>query len=1340
MPILNIFSGFSHYFFFTFESKSNEMKKISHILLILFVSIATLFGGERVPLKFRYITTDDGLRSNSIKSLCQDEYGFVWVGTLLGLSRYDSKTFKYYPIENSPTNIRSLAYDSATKKLWIGTYCGVYTYSYLSDKIEKVDVDNANNVQINSIAIDSLQKVWLASYEAGVICYDQQNKSSKFFESTKNSSSNKNSPIHTNEITQVMIDSDSRVWILSLDGGVHLYEPRSETFQNIEIVASNGVKDGAFQSGIIAHNGSLWLGGWNKGLFKIERGNSRITNYPIRRADGTMISHIHSVEEISENMFLIGSDDGLYYFDATTGFYSQYEDIYQSSYGVNDKFIYPILKDIQGNIWVGTYFSGLNFAARNSVLFDNCVSAPGEKKLNGRIISCFCEDDKGNIWVGTDDAGVYRYNKNLKTIQRVIISQNDEPLNIHALMYRDECLWVGTYQRGVFKYDNVKKRSEFIDGVKDAYSFCVDSNNKLWIGSLNGLYYYDNENKKAKKEGRIGNYKINKLTYLNGNLWISLLDFGLVKYDIQSDKFSTIMSEGFATDKLGQFAVDGTQLVLNIFNDGIYIFDTESEKLNDKPILKKDLEQTNVTSILAQGNNYIISTSNGIFVYDKNSGKRQKYTKEDGLISNQFNYGALYYDSDSTIYAGGLGGFSMFKSDKFVIGEDAPPFVFSDFKILNHSQMSDEVQKPMINLNRRITLEYAQNTFSVNFTYLNYQSPENNGYFYKLDNFDKQHIFLDSKLSGVTYTNVPYGEYCLEVFKINSRGEWSDESEKLYITILPPWWLSLPMKFVYFLLAAVACYVAVLRFKRRIEKKNNEKIEKIKIENEQKIVDAKIDFVTHIAHEIRTPAALIAAPLEDIFRNHRIEDKELEESLQIVQKNSTRLVSLVNQVLSYRRVDEPYFKLKNKVVDLKFITTGIISQFSIEAKNRNIKINLISDESTEYLLYIDTDAFSKIASNLLSNALKFCNGQIDIVLNKKDEQSLLFTVVDNGRGIDGGEIADIFKPFYTTDNLSNNSNKGFGIGLSLVSQLTSKMGIKVDVSNDNELGGAKFILEIPCHLEENQDERPTLEELDNDKNRRSMVLIVEDNTDFLHFLKKGISSRYDVMTAENGQQALDIVKNKYVDIIISDVSMPVMDGFQLCQELRLNDELSHLPIVLLTAHGDTDNKISGLKIGADVYLEKPIAVDFLIAQIDTILEKRKLVRESFIKSASTPFGQGEQSGVETGFTADLAAIIEKNISDTEFSVDQLAAAVNMSRSTLYSKLKRVSNLTPNDYIRVVRLRKAAEYLLSGDYRIGEVSYMVGFNKPSYFSRCFQELYGVLPKQYVSSVRENKKSK
>ena len=739
-----------------------------------------------------------------------------------------------------------------------------------------------------------------------------------------------------------------------------------------------------------------------------------------------------------------------------------------------------------------------------------------------------------------------------------------------------------------------------------------------------------------------------------------------------------------------------------------------------------------------------LTTNNGLVCFQPTTGMMKVYTTSNGLLGDQFNYRSSFETEDGTIYLGSIDGFIAFNPKNFSENKFLPSIVITDFFLFGKEVYAGEPGSPLeksITFSDQLVLQSNQNSFSFRVAALDFQAPKTSRIMYKLEGFDTDWLTVGES-PIVTYSNLRYGDYTFRVKVANSDGVWSDDEVVLEVHILPPFYLSIWAYCAYALLIIGCSLQIVVYFKRRSNSKHRRQMEKFEQEKEREVYHAKIDFFTNVAHEIRTPLTLIKGPLENIILKKQV-DAETREDLNVMKQNTERLLNLTNQLLDFRKTESQGFRLNFAKCNVTEVLKETHVRFTSLAKQKGLEFTLQVPEK-DFYAHVNREAFTKIISNLLNNGVKYAESYVHIFLEVSeadDNNSFRIRTENDGVIIPNEMKEEIFKPFVRFNEKEDGKvTTGTGIGLALSRSLaelhqgTLAMGegeenntfcltlpivqdMTITLTPEPEAGMDKMS-EISAGEVEKKDNRPT-------------VLVVEDNPDMLAFVVRQLSKEYAVLTATNGEEALQVLDGNYVNLVVSDVVMPVMDGFELCKRIKSDLNYSHIPVILLTAKTNIQSKIEGMELGADAYLEKPFSVEYLQACASSLIQNREKLRKAFAQSPFVAANTMALTKADEDFIKKLNEVIQVNYSNPEFSMDDMADSLNMSRSNFYRKIKGVLDLSPNEYLRLERLKRAAQLLKEGENRVNEICYMVGFNSPSYFAKCFQKQFGVLPKDFVS---------
>lgn len=1329
--------------------------KISLFLTLCFIFI---FQIETYAFSFRNYKSEDGLSNNTVSGILQDCDGFIWISTENGLNKFEGDKFRTYYLSHneefeSYNSFFNCILEVDEKQIWIGTDNGIFILDKLTEKIERF-VSQVNGVaiasNINNMVFDNQNNIWISTYGQGIFKYETQNKRLFQYRIVYGAESTK----VFDYINHIYADSKNNVWAApkSPDTPLILYSETENCFNTYDIEEQNQI---SVYKILEDSKGVLWLGTWDKGICRLNKNERNVTSYISPENNGGIL-HVHDICEYDNDVLLIGSDDGLSLFNTLTGTHQLYISSELDIHSLSDKFIYPIIKDREGGIWIGTYFGGLNYISPASSFFERYTHSKFANSVGGNVIAGFSEDKNGNIWIASDDGGLNMFDVKTGEFKTFLPEKNKNSIsyhNVHALCWDDDDLWIGTYSGGLnvlnsktnkFKYYGYSVTDTTTLDGGSIYSIFKDKDNQMWVATMSGINLYDREadNFIRVKETLTTTIAIEQDD--NGWLWFVTIGRGVFRFIPEENLWSHFYFDSGVSGSLPANIVNsikydskkrlwfGTTAGLCKYNYEKDIFEIEDINMPGKIIY----------SIIEDNDGYLwLTTNRGLIRYCVADKKTLVYSKNDGLVSEQFIMNSGFMSSSGKIYVGTANGFNAFNPKNIYEDTSKVTVAITDVEIFNKPiEITNEgiltKAPPFI---EKLELNYKQNAFTISFLALNYASPEKISYSYKLEGFDKEWNYVGVSKSA-TYTNLPYGKYLFKVraFKSNINNE---EIKTISVIINPPFWLTLPFKILYFIIFIVL----IMMFLHQYQLKHKVKIKILEQEKEKEIYNAKNSFFTTIAHEIRTPVSLIIGPLEKILDSEYQFPEVIKKDIDTINRNGQRLLELVNQLLDYRKAEQKTMKLNFEKTNIFNLLCSITDRFKPAMEKRTLKYSL-DCPNKEFLATIDQEAFIKIVSNLLSNAMKYSGGQIYIYcLPNIRENYFEVRVSDNGIGISNEEKVNIFEPFY---QIADNNNQGTGIGLSLVKNLVEMHQGYVYV-DDVYPSGVIFTIKIPLNLKETQIEKSNKTDIlkvEKEKEKPKCdieiihsdnlkLLIVEDSIEMSDFISDCFNMSYEVIVAKDGVEGVEMLKFNDVDLIISDLMMPNMNGVEFCKIVKSNILWSHIPVILLTAKTDLDSKIEGMNVGADFYVEKPFSVSYLKAIVNNLLESRKALRKKYSEMPLEPINSIASNQADEDFLTKVNEIFEKNISNENFNMDQLATELCISRSGLFAKIKNLSGLTPNDFLQLIRLKKAAEYLLKNEYRINEVAFMVGFSNPSYFTKCFHKQFGVRPNDFIKKNSE-----
>lgn len=1332
-----------------------------YILCLLILLIPIPLSAKQFYFKKHQV--DKGLSHNTVWCILQDSYGFMWFGTTDGLNRFDGQKFIVYrnDIQDSSSlgnNYVQTLFEDDERNIWVGTNSGIYIYNRKNDSFshfkKKTKYEVSISGEVTRIIKSQKGQIWIATLGQGIFIYDPQTKD--LIQNSKDTSFS----------WDLCEDKNHRIYSSSLQEGLISYDLNGNKIEAYTFFLNKKDLNNIKINCIEAIDDKVWFSVGVNSLNVLDSRTKQIKSFNSNNLD---IGTIRAITKYSVKELLIGSDNGLYLFDLVTNTFFRVDNILDSR-SLSDKSIHAIVKDKEGGVWIATYLGGINYLAQQIKVFDYYPPTHNTDFSTGKIINQFCEDRDKNIWIGAQD-GLKILNKRIQTLQPYTISGSNKKYDVRSLLSDNDHLWIGTYSDGLKKlnlrtnrlseYYHIRESAQSICS-NDILSLCKDSKGDIYVGTTWGLCKYNKDQDNFETLHFVGT--MTSVSYLledkSGYIWIATNSSGVFRYNPENRDWKHYSHE----DKNIRSIISNS--IICIFEDsngtiwfgtngrGLCFFDNKNESFNNFDPQNKILPNKVIYSIEEDnlGNFWISSNSGLLRINPRTKDNKKLFTQEDGLQSNQFNFNASLKTSSGELYFGGINGFNSFFPNDFKENNYIPPVYVVDVRLYNTGEKESkeflQLTTPVY-LTNNIELPYNKNSFIIEFKALSYEEPGRNKYAYILEGFDDN--WVSSDLSNIaSYTNLSPGKYTLKIIGSNNDNKWNKEGASIQIEILPPWWRSTIAYLIYTLclISIMYCLFRFLAHKSNLKFKKQ--LEEYQLEKEKEVYQSKIGFFINLVHEIRTPLSLIKLPLEKLSEQHMKDEKE-SKYITIINKNVTYLLNIVNQLLDFQKVESNKSVLKLQEQNINDLLREIYNQFIHSAELNKITMTL-SLPHKDILSFVDKEKISKIINNLLSNALKFATSKIELQIRSLD-RSFEIRVIDDGPGIPDNERGKIFEAFYqATQNSGNNAKTGTGIGLTF-SRLLAENHKGTLTVEDNEWGGSSFILTIPT---EYQDEdlsqieftTPFEEQMitaplerDRDNLKKSKVLLVEDNVDLLNLVEESLNPHFLILKAENGRQALDVISKESIDIIVSDIMMPDIDGLELTKSIKSDINYSHIPVILLTAKTTLDSKIEGLEYGADVYIEKPFSVKFLYKQIENILKLRQTFQKMIISTPSLEAKiEASISKKDQEFIEKLHVEIVNHIAELDFSIDNIAETMFMSRSSFYRKIKSITGMSPNEYLKVFRLNRAAELLLENSYSISEICDQVAFSSSSYFAKCFKAQFGVLPKDYIDEILNKKKYK
>jgi len=1335
--------------------------KLFKFLIIIGWFFTSSLQSEAQQILFGNYTVGEGLPSTMVLAINQDDQGYMWFGTRNGLSRFDGYQFKTFQFnKNDTTSIGNNFIQCISKidstHLWIGTENGIYILDLQKEVFTKFKgtLDQA----VFDILKDKDGVVWITTKLDGLYRYNPKDKSIVHF--TKNASNNS---LSSNLLTRIIQDSDGKLWIGTLGAGIEIYDPVATSFSNIRSGA-HGLSSDIVITLYKGVDGTVWIGTMNGGLGKWQADKDCFKIYKTGNSSSISDNIVRCMYQKSPDKLYIGTEKGLNILDTRSDSFIAYTNKVNDPFGISDNAVYSIFPGKAGTMWVGTWFGGVSYFSIAGSFFELYYPDDKPQSLHGRAVSCFLEDKPHYFWVGTEDGGLYYFNAEDKSFLKYPFKQGQQDLSYHNVhcLYKDSHgnIWIGIFAGGVNvlnpltgKINRYNYNSDNINTLNSNQIFSIyeDREHVIWVGTDKGLNRYDPvTNSFIRVEQPTVNNTLVYDMYEDNNrtLWVATYNNyskGLVSYNKKRDEWS-LLPAGTGKNMLSSnklvCLLDDHAGNLWIGTDGgglnRYNFKTKQVTIFDD---KAGIAANSIYGIQQDDNGILwLTSNNGIYAFNPESGKVKHFTRQDNLQSQQFNYKSFYKARDGKLFAGGIKGFNSFYPEKIADINSHANISFTNFQLFNKNVSLGDKKNPLteqINYTKKLILNYDQSVFSLEFAALNSSNPEKVRYAYKMEGFDANWNFVGEQRKA-TYTNLSPGHYTFKVKASTDESNWDVPETSMLIVIKPPFYKT-TLAYIIYLLLLVAAGISIYKYSsNHIRKQNAIRLERLKNKEEKEFYARKIEFFTVMAHEIRTPLSLIMAPLEKLLTLKKWE-KEESEQLKIMEDNSERLMGLVNQLLDFRRIESDAYHIKKEEVEIVSLVQSIYSRFSSITYQKNIEFAFTTKVSNQKML-ADPEVLNKIISNLLINAFKFARKKVKIKLNDfvntaTGSKSLLISVEDDGIGIPAGDIRNVFKKFFTTTSGGHQYHNlgSTGIGLALASSLAEKHGGSLLVES---LEGTKtiFTLELPLNDEKaiakSEDSIKVNEGNEIDNENKPLIHLIEDDQGIMSFIANSlISEGYRVQQSRNGKEALLVMENSQPDIIISDIMMPVMDGIELCRAIKTNIHFSHVPFVLVTAKGNSDSEIEGIETGADAYILKPFKWKYLLAIIKNLLDARERLKLKYSEQPASEISVLTTNSRDKEFMEKIVGIIDSRIIDAQLSVEELSREMCMSRSSLHKKLKSLSGYVPNELIKLVRLKQAARLLQANGHTIAEIAYLTGFSSPSYFSKCFLQQFKISPKEY-----------
>lgn len=1337
---------------------------------------------QQNEFNFVNFSSNNGLSSNNINSIIKDRYGYMWFATEDGLNRFDGVNFTVYnhkelDTNSIGTNQLQTIYEDPQGNLWVGTNRTLSLYDRQKDCFHNFNI--ANGTAVRAICSDGAGHLWIGSY-AGLIFYDPVRRTAKYY----TEDSTRPGHLLSNTVMCVFKDSGGRLWVGG-NTGLYLYQPATDDFKRF----SNNPADPASISDnvikAIAEDGSghLWFGTNDGGLDLLQADGMHFRRFKSSKTDPHSLSsnRIYSIKPDNNGELWIGTEEGLNIFDPYTAGVRRITVNLRNKYSLKGRAVRTIFIDKSGIYWVGTVQGGVNKYDKNLAFFNLVQYNPFDPMgLSSSRITSFAEARDGDVYVGMDGGGVNLLHRKTGLFEHLCISGagKDNDLAVLALGLAGNDLWITTYQKGVYVLDirnNAVRHYTKGNGPRDLPTddvFCVkeDKAGHIWLGTNGkGLCMYDPGTGIFHRFEHVcidgSPTKLLSAGFIRaieqdgaGNMLIGTVGNGVALFDPLRNTCRVFnrATTRLPLDEAISLHVAGSGILwAGTPSGGLCRLDYRNNRFTNYSE-RQGLANAVIYKILGDDAGKLwVSTNKGISCFDPATSTFKNYTAGNGLQPSSFIMGAGLKAASGELFFGGIEGFNYFLPAALNDNKNVPAIAFTDLRIGGHSVVpgEDAAIKENISIAKEIRVGYKQN-FSVDFAALDYTTPHENRYMYRLDGLDASWNQLGQSRTAA-FTNLYPGRYKLEVRAKNCNNAWVTLPATINIIVTPPFYLTAYAYAVYVILAAlILCgirYRGIRKLKNkfaleqeRLRMRQMMEQERREAERLHEFDQLKIKFLTNLSHEFRTPISLIMGPLENLGEKEADADKQRQ--LTMVKRNARRLLNLVNQLLDFRKLEDHELKLNCDEADIVAFLKETAESFRDIAERKQIRFSFESGLEQFHTIF-DRDKMERIVFNLLGNAFKFTgkNGEVNLAIRQGTTPGdMVIVVSDTGIGLSAEEQHHIFDRFFQGNAHASIMNQGSGIGLSITKEFVRLHGGTITVYSEPG-NGSMFTIHLP--LEQIQAPILTIAQPVGPKEMpppsgqpkpdfapvpdQLKVLIVEDNDDLRTYLRDNLSPIYSIIEAADGKDGWQKAISRHPDVIVSDISMPNMDGIELSRKIKSDKRVSHIPIILLTALTESAYQLKGLETGASDYLTKPFSFEILNVKIRNLVQLNQQLRETYTRRLNVKTPVAAVQSEDEKLMLKVTQYVESNLDSANLSVEELSKQVYMSHASLYRKIVDLTGETPVEFIRSIKLTKAAELLERSEMKISEIGYAVGFTTPNYFTRAFKAKFNVSPSEYVS---------
>lgn len=1318
---------------------------------------------------------EQGLSNDYVISITQDKDGFLWFATEEGLNKFDGNRFIHYFKHShglSANELNCVLADPEEPIIWIATQrAGLNAYNYEENNIEvfKHKEEFVNSLitnDVTNICSSSDGNLWLSTYHRGIEYFNKTEKTFTHFNTSTLPE------LASDNIWTVMDDKNGNLYIGHVSNGMSILSLDNLQIKNFvhEPNKPNSIPGNEVRCIFKDKNNNIWVG-TDKGLalFNTETGDFiRPDNFKEARLNST----IFDIRQTNDNKLWVATElNGVFVIDLKHHFFISPDHIriehYRlgyNKYSLSNSTVRCIYQDSFNNIWLGTYGGGINFIAHTSPLFNVFSYSPLSDDLysiNNRVALSVCIDSEDQLWIGTDGSGINVFNDGKRTH---LFSKESGELSHNTIqsLYKDSYnnIWIGSFMGGINYYNHKTKqfRQILIDSKEDQDIRCFfeDDHNNMWVGTSTGIYVLEAKDQKVIAHYTMDNSNLpdNLVRCItkdnNGHIWIGTFGGGLSIYTENMDLLAHLDEQnGFNSNTINSLFKDSQGRIWVGSGDGLICFGDPSSFHYKIFQREEGLSNTYIRAITEdKEQNIWFSTNAGISCYITESGEFRHYNHLGRIPMRSFVSSVANDHSNGIIYFGSVNGLFFFDPSSVLKQVEVPPVLITEMEIFD-TENAFKIDY-FNNKNKQITLSYKQNTFSIFFNIQDFALADQVDFVYRIKGVDD--TWQEVKNNNVTFRNMPPGHYEFQVSTHMKNQDWSKDFASLFVEITPPLWLTWWAKTLYVIAILAIAFIILNAYKKKLDIQNSYELEKKNHEQEQELNNERLRFYTNITHELRTPLTLILGPLEDLQKDSDLLPRQ-QHKISLVRQSALRLLNLINQLLEFRKAESQNKKLCVSKTNIAATVKEIGLKYKELNTNPNVEF-LIEIENDYMPIFFDKEVIHIIMDNLISNAIKYTDkGKITLSLSSSEKELVSYTqisVSDTGFGIPENELEHIFEHYYQVKN--NKKISGTGIGLALAKKLAKLHEGEIYVES-TENKGSCFTLSLlthnmypnALHNEEIETEETIIEEhepLDGSssatQNGKPILLVVEDNIDIRDYISASFSDSFEVITATEGEEGLQAAFTHIPDIIVSDIMMPGMDGITFCRKVKDDMRTSHIPVILLTARTSLQDKEEGYISGADSYLTKPFSATLLRSRIHNLMDIRKKLAEQFKQNRKlNDKGAALRESLnqlDNDFLDNITKIIRENLETEKIDIGFLSDRLFMSGSTLYRKIKALTGISTNEFIRKVKMQHAEELLLTGKYTIAEVALRVGIDSPVYFRQCFKDEFGLPPSEYLKKIK------